>query len=236
MGSRARFSLTVLLAVALAAACAASRPAASTAPATSARQSVSVIERLPTAVPHSPADAINPELREELIAMMAEDQAVRTGIAPPGDARTAEELFRAAPTVDKANGDRMEAILGEFGWPGWSLVGEDGALAAWVLIQHADLRPELQDRGLALMRGAVAAGDADPGDLAYLIDRVLVRKDLPQLFGTQVGGGPNGEPVPKTPIEDPANVDARRSEVGLGTLLEYYAELEAEAEATPSAP
>jgi hypothetical protein len=84
------------------------------------------------------------------------------------------------------------------------------------------------------MRGAVEAGDADPADLAYLIDRVLVAKGLPQVYGTQIGAGTDGELAPRTPIEDAANVDARRAAVGLGTLEEYYAELRAAVDATPT--
>jgi hypothetical protein len=38
----------------------------------------------------------HPELRQELLEMMVEDQAVGTGIAPPGDDRTADELFAAS--------------------------------------------------------------------------------------------------------------------------------------------
>lgn len=165
--------------------------------------------------------------------MMAEDQAVRTGIAPPGDDRTAEELFGAMDSVDAANSQRVSEILDEFGWPGWSLVGEDGAEAAWVLIQHADLRPELQKRGLALLEAAVAAGDASPGDLAYLTDRVLVAEGKPQLYGTQVSVEGDGTVLPRTPIHDPENVDARREEMGLSPLADYYEEMRQFVQETP---
>lgn len=193
-------------------------------------------DQSPTAsapVEHEIASSPNPALRDELLAMMAEDQAVRTGVAPPGDDRTADELFAAWPQVDADNALRMAEILDEFGWPGWSLVGEDGALAAWVLIQHADFNLDLQKRGLALMRAAVAADDADPSDLAYLIDRVLVAEGKPQLYGTQLGVGEDGELTPRTPIEDEANVDARRAEMGLGTLEAYYEEFREAVEAEP---
>jgi hypothetical protein len=186
--------------------------------------SASSWDELPEPIPHDPAASPSTELREELLARMAEDQAVRTGIAPPGDDRTADELFAAIDQVDAANADRMREILDQYGWPGWSLVGEEGALAAWVLIQHADLGPDLQERGLAMLRGAVEANDASPGDLAYLIDRYLVGKGLPQLYGTQLGAGPDGELAPQTPIEDEANVDERRAAAGLGTLDEYFEE------------
>lgn len=170
--------------------------------------------------------------------MMAEDQAVRTGIAPPGDDRTPEELAAAWPQVDADNALRMGEILDEFGWPGWSLVGEDGAEAAWVLIQHADHNLALQKRGLAMLEAAIAADDASRGDLAYLTDRVRVAEGLPQVYGTQVEVTPEGEIRPRTPIEDEANVDARRAEAGLSTLEAYYDEFRAmlEAEPSPSGP
>jgi hypothetical protein len=186
--------------------------------------SPSSMESLPDAVAHRPSASPNDELRAELLAMMAEDQAARTGIPLPGDDRTADELFAGMANVDARNSVRMTEILDQHGWPGWSLVGRDGAEAAWVLIQHADLRPEIQERGLAYLLGAVEADDASAGDLAYLIDRVLVARGLPQIYGTQLGGGPDGGLAPRTPIEDEANVDARRAAVGLGTLEEYFEE------------
>ena len=69
-------------------------------------------------VEHVVASEINAALRDELLAMMAQDQAVRTGVAPPGDDRTADELFAAWGQVDADNQARMEEILDEFGWPG----------------------------------------------------------------------------------------------------------------------
>jgi hypothetical protein len=145
-------------------------------------------------------------LRAELLAMMDEDQ------AGTGD-------FNARQA-------RLAAIFDEHGWPGWQLVGEDGSTAAWVIVQHADLDPEFQRRGLALLEDAVAAGDASPGDLAYLLDRVRVADGLPQVYGTQWTPDADGEWQPRTPIEDEANVDARRAEAGLGTIDEYLEELE----------
>lgn len=176
--------------------------------------------------PPTTAPVADPALRKELLAMLVEDQAVRTGKAPPGDDRTAEELSAAWDATDRRHGARMSEVLDEHGWPGWRLVGSDGAFAAWVLIQHADLDLPLQERGLALMGTAVQAGDADPSDYAYLVDRVRVAKNQPQVYGTQWNPDATGGPVPRTPIEDEAMVDVRRAEVGLGTLEEYLKELQ----------
>lgn len=168
-----------------------------------------------------------PALRAELLAMLEQDQAVRTGVAPPGDPRTPDELAADWDETDRRNSARMAEVLDAHGWPGWRLVGSDGAFAAFVLVQHADLDLPLQQRGLDLLTAAVREDDADPSDLAYLVDRVRVATDQPQVYGTQWGSDESGAPAPRTPIEDPAQVDIRRAAVGLGTLANYLDELAA---------
>jgi hypothetical protein len=160
----------------------------------------------------APAD---PKLRAELLEMLAQDQQVRTADAAQAD----------WDRVEKANTDRMRQILAAHGWPGHAMVGEDGAHAAWALIQHADLDLDLQRRGLELMRQAVDDGDADPGDLAYLVDRVRVAEHRPQVYGTQWETTADGEWKPRTPIENEAQVDERRAAAGLKPLRDYLQEL-----------
>jgi hypothetical protein len=169
----------------------------------------------------------DPALRAELLEMLVQDQAVRTGIAPAGDDRTEQELFDAMGEVDTANKSRLSEIFDEHGWPGWALVGKDGSTAAWAIVQHADLDLDYQEHGLTLLQAAVDAGDASKGDLAYLTDRVLVAKGEPQVYGTQWSPNAEGEWFPRTPIADEANVDARRADAGLGTIAEYMDELQA---------
>ncbi len=38
-------------------------------------------------------------------------------------------------------GDRMREIVARVGWPGRRMVGDDGASAAWLLVQHSDTDP-----------------------------------------------------------------------------------------------
>jgi hypothetical protein len=155
----------------------------------------------------------NPELRAELLAMMDEDQAEQTG-------QVTTNNFAARMT-------RLEEILAEHGWPGFDLVGEDGSTAAWVIAQHADTDVALQEQALELLRAAVADGQASPGDLAYLEDRVAVKHGEDQLYGTQMScDAGSGPPVPQTPIADEADVDARRAEAGLPPLADYLEEMQ----------
>jgi len=75
-----------------------------------------------------------------------------------------------------------------------------------------------------LLRAAVTEGQASPGNLAYLVDRVAAGLGEPQEYGTQIRCGPDG-PDPAVPIEDEEHVDERRADAGLGPLADYLAEL-----------
>lgn len=168
-------------------------------------------------------DHLNPTLRQELLEMAARDQAMRHAMSHkyrPGDRLDPAETA-AALAVDQANTARMKAIVAEFGWPGVTLVGDDGANAAWLLVQHADLEVPFQQHCLGLLAAAVAAGEARPDNLAYLTDRVRVNTGQPQVYGTQLTLV-DDELVP-APIEEAPQVDARRASVGLGPLAEYVA-------------
>jgi hypothetical protein len=151
-------------------------------------------------------------LRDELVQLQADDQAEMTGRGE--DPTTTFESRQA----------RLGEIFDEHGWPGWDLVGRKGSTAAWVVVQHADLDPDFQTRALGLLEEAVADGNASPGDLAYLIDRVAAAKGEEQTYGTQIRCDGRSA-VPATPIADEAGVEQRRAEAGLDPLSDYVAEM-----------
>jgi hypothetical protein len=175
-----------------------------------------------------------PALRRELLAMTKEDQQVRAAvvkqlsekrlpldkgaITDPALVKTFAVITAKMTEVDQKNRARLKEMVAQHGWPGATLVGKDGAHAAWLLVQHADNDRPFQKRCLKLMKAA-PRGEVDPPDIAYLTDRVLVGENKKQLYGTQLQGE-IGAFRPK-PIEDEANVDRRRAEVGLPPLAEY---------------
>ncbi|MFD7159970.1 DUF6624 domain-containing protein [Kribbella sp. NPDC059898] len=173
---------------------------------------------------------MNPELREELLRLVATDQHARrrldehprlTNGVPEEDLSTAErQTLEQLLMVDAGNTTRMKEVLAAHGWPGYALVGSDGAEAAWLLVQHADRDPAFQRRCLELLSEAVRAGDADAGHEAYLTDRVLVAEGKQQVYGTQFRMTGDGALEPQ-PLADPDQVDVRRRQVGLGSLEEY---------------
>lgn len=156
------------------------------------------------------------EIREDLLAMEERDQTVRQGLTGASMGDTA--LMREMLAVDSAHTNRLREIVETHGWPGISDVGEDGAHAAWLLLQHSSDR-DFQRNTLRLMEEAAARGEASRRSLALLTDRVLVHQGEPQRYGTQfkfVEGG-----IEFHPIEDPESVDERRASVGLPPLEEY---------------
>ncbi len=184
-------------------------PSASASTTTSATASKTPT---PSTATRPRAPGFDQALHDELVAMLERDQSGRTG-GPD-------------PEGDVARTERLKEILAEHGWPTYDLVGEDGEDAAWAIAQHSDQDPAFQAEALELLRVAVEAGQASPGNLAYLTDRVAVGAGEPQTYGTQVGCGPNG-PAPATPIADEGAVDQRRADVGLPPMANYYAEMAA---------
>jgi len=160
-----------------------------------------------------------PALREELLKRMKEDQRIRTTPSPN---------MREWRKIDGDNTAFMKTVIEEHGWPGKSMVGHEGSLAAYLLVQHADADVEFQKRCLELLTKAVEQKEALAEHMAYLTDRVLVWEGKPQRYGTQFSDtrflGLFGE-LKLQPIEDEANVDARRKEVGLPPLAEYVKQM-----------
>jgi hypothetical protein len=129
------------------------------------------------------------------------------------------EAARRSFQTDSANMAQLEKIVDQHGWPGKSLVGDQAAMAAFLVLQYADL--SLQEKYLPLVQAAADKGDVERSHLAMLQDRINMRKNKPQLYGTQLWNDPSTGKFGLYPIEDSVGVDARRAEVGLEPLADY---------------
>jgi hypothetical protein len=152
--------------------------------------------------------AMDEDLRAELLERAERDQAARMSLRP---GHGMQEWETVVAPVDRDNTARLREIIGEHGWPGHRLAGEAGAHAAWLLTQHAP--PDLQEECMLLLQDAVARGDASPADLAYLMDRVLMHRGEPQIYGTQyqVRRGV----LELWTVRDPSGLNQRRTALGL---------------------
>jgi hypothetical protein len=155
----------------------------------------------------------DPKLRRELLARAQEDSDARMAAIKSGFKD--QKAMARVRELDRVSTARLKEIVAKQGWPGFRLVGKEGANAAWLLAQHADRDLAFQKVCLTKMEQAVKNADADASDWAYLVDRIAVSEHRKQTYGTQfIGQNPS-------PIEDEAHVDQRRKAVGLPTMEEY---------------
>ena len=179
---------------------------------------------------------VAPESRRNLFSMPTN----RSTTAGPRDPALRDELLALAADTDPerrtARADRLWSILDDSEcWPGWQLVGVDGAHAAWLLAQSAIDDSGLQHRCLDLLEHAVACDDADPVHFAFLADRVRMNDGLDQLYGSQFVLGAGGELEP-WPVDDPVAVEARRARIGLPPFAAHAAAMAARWRERPSPP
>src|SRR5450830_371859 len=139
------------------------------------------------------------------------DQSLR---ANPSEMTAEQEVQQAL--IDKANMQRLDAIIKRFGWPGNRFAGIENAKSAFMVLQHADSAS--QHTYLPVLRAAVAKGEADGSDLAMLEDRVRISDGKPQLYGTQFK---SGKLMELYPVEDEAHLEQRRSELGMLPMAQF---------------
>lgn len=161
-------------------------------------------------------------LAEELIAMDSADQLLRQEWRPDMEG----ELLQRFQELDTSHTARLKELLEDTGkWPSISSVGEEGSLAAWRLVMHADNDPDFQKTVLSAMQSS-PEGEIPRWHIAYLEDRIRSSATPPQQqrFGTQFQQI-DGTFQPYPPIENPEQVDALRAEYDLPPLAEDIARM-----------
>ncbi len=172
---------------------------------------------------------LNPDLANELRIMEAEDLNTRTILVEKGELfNNKNDYHPTMKLVHEKNNKRIKEIIREYGWPGYSMVGKDGCHAAWLIVQHAILEPELQKNALALLKEAANKNEADMKMVAFLEDRLLMIEGKPQVYGTQHVVDKTTNRLVPYEIVDVANVNARRTKIGMEPLEEKTQELNAE--------
>mgnify|MGYP000011318830 CR=1 FL=1 len=134
------------------------------------------------------------------------------------DSPQVDSLWALQSPMDSLNTLRILEIIEERGYPGKTLVG-DQASTAFLVIQHADI--EIQEKYLPIMTEAAEKGEMPYSSLALLIDRINMRNNKPQIYGSQLQRDEETGGWMFYYIEDEKNVNKRREKVGLGPLEEY---------------
>jgi hypothetical protein len=177
--------------------------------------------------------SFDPALATRLEELRRRDREARADLVESG------ELFGGyhplMELVHHSNARALAEILDECGWPGRSLAGEEGAEAAWQVAQHAISLPDFQRRCLGLLREAAAHGEVPARQVAMLEDRIRFNERRPQRFGTVFDWDSSGELRPWR-IDEPEEVEHRRTAAGLPPLSDAIAYLRRQAEAEGDRP
>jgi len=159
---------------------------------------------------------IDQRLRQELVAMRAEDLRVREELVASGELGGA--YVPRMEEVHMRNAARLRELIELHGWPTEDVAGKDGAEAAWFITQHAIGEPEFQRRALKLIQARIAEGRVPAWHAAYLEDRIAMYECRPQRYGTQWMDDPRDGRMRPWTLGDPERVDELRAQVGLEPL------------------
>jgi hypothetical protein len=174
---------------------------------------------------------IDSALYKKLNAMFKEDQKWRIESAKlynhqksDYDQATVDKNWEI---TDRTNQEEAKKILAKYGYPGYTLVGESGSSKFWAIVQHCDDDVAFQQKVLLLMRDEVDRKNASGENYAYLKDRVLTNQKKKQLYGTQGIRNPKTKKWEPLPIFDASHVEVRRKAMGMQSLKQYIAEINA---------
>ncbi len=164
---------------------------------------------------------LNDTLSKQLEKILADDQKYRADLDNAKDTAEYTTVMKRMIVQDSINTEKVCIILDKNGWLGSEVVGEEGALALWSVIQHADL--PVQEKYLSMMRAAVKEKKLAARRFALTEDRMEMRYGRSQIYGSQLMENGITHEATLAPLSNPDGVDKRRSEAGLPPLAEYLA-------------
>lgn len=164
------------------------------------------------------------ELMEEFENIRYEDQRYRQQMRDVSkefgrQSPQMDSLWQLQSAADSINTIRIIEIIEKNGYPGKSMVGPGLASTAFLVIQHADL--DVQEKYLPVITEAADSGEVNWSSVALLVDRVNMRNEKPQIYGSQVSSDPDTGESFFFEIAEPLKVDSIRATVGLGPLNDY---------------
>ncbi|MEM8886751.1 MAG: DUF6624 domain-containing protein [Bacteroidota bacterium] len=156
-----------------------------------------------------------PKIAHQIIELKEEDLRVRDKLIQEG--LLGKGYNEEMKAVHDKNAYILAGIMEEIGYPTVEKVGEEASQAAWLVIQHAIGQPAFMKKCADILAEAVRKQEVNPKGLAYLMDRIAVFEQKPQLYGTQFDWDEKVELSPEA-YDDIAKVNERRKAIGLNTI------------------
>jgi L-rhamnose mutarotase len=120
--------------------------------------------------------------------------------------------------VIRRNFPAVKRILDTYGYPNYTMVGQESSNHYFTLVQHSDFNQDFQQRVLKIMRQEVHNKNASGKQYAFLTDRIAITKGEPQVYGTQLLMSGNSK---VKPCIAPSKLNKRRKSVGLEPIEDY---------------
>lgn len=120
-------------------------------------------------------------------------------------------------SIEEKNVKIVTNILDRHGFLGIKDVGMKGTLAITMAIQHADL--ETQEKYLPMFYEAARNKKMLPSSYAMLADRVAIRNNRQQIYGTQIGIAKDDKDI--VPLWNPDSVNVRRAAIHMEPFEDY---------------
>lgn len=145
---------------------------------------------------------------DTLKQMQIADSAVRYAFTHAADMAVRDSIRVIMAAMDSAHTLQLEQLIKEHGLPTFRNVGYEGFHSAYIIMMH--IHSELQDSLIEKLIPLMETGDVPRDKMAYLIDRSLIKKKLPQRYGCQIYRSGKSQP-----IEDIDHLNERREAMGL---------------------
>ncbi|WP_157560147.1 DUF6624 domain-containing protein [Kordia algicida OT-1] len=164
------------------------------------------------------------ELQTQLEAIRIEDQTLRQLLPEAtakfgADSDELKHIWKLIHKQDRINEEKVLHIIDTYGWLGKSDIGEMANQTLWLVIQHAAI--DVQEKYLPQLEASVKKGASEGWHLAFLEDRIRMRKGKKQRYGTQAKKDKLSGITYIYPIENKETVNQRRKSIGLNTIEEY---------------
>jgi len=161
----------------------------------------------------------DPQLRAELAARAARDQAAR--LAMVNAARKDWGPKREVAAIDEENVKWLFELVRTKGFPTAAQVGEQGVRDAWLLALHADRAPKFQQALVPDLDKRRVDGELGGSEMARFVDRLLVAQGKPQRFGTQGSDNWSGSNFGFASAEILREIEDNRRQFELMPLADY---------------
>ena len=173
------------------------------------------------------------EVDVELCKIGNDDQQIRVKFieAMQTGSSNFENIRDEMLSMDTRNQKYVSNLLDNHGWP--EKLTDCANKAIFFVIQHAPL--PFQEKYFQLIKEKAEQGIVQKSDVATLEDRILMRSQKRQRYGTQTINKKTKDGTDVTyvwPVEDEENIDELRASVGLPPMVLYLQLVESQLKRT----